>query len=242
MKITRTNVSDEVAAWLTQAITSGRFPPGKRLPSVSQLALELGVGRSSVREALRHHQALGLIEVQQGKGTFVAAAKPIRLGSSLRSFSEAIRERGMEPGAVVLRREVVVPDEAVRAELNLAEDETVNLLQRLRLADSEPLALESSYTLHSLFPDLLAGQWTLSSSLYQTLAEKYNVTLLYARQTCTATLINEEQSHLLQVKVGSPALEMRTVAYTRDNRPVEYARSVYRGDRYEYTVLLQRRE
>jgi len=46
----------------------------------------------------------------------------------------------------------------------------------------------------------------------------------------------------LQVKIGSPALEMRTVAYSSDNRPIEYARSVYRGDRYEYTVLLQRRD
>jgi GntR family transcriptional regulator len=241
MKIARTNISDEVAAWLSEAIISGRFAPGKRLPSVTQLAQELGVGRSSVREALRHHQALGLIEVQQGKGTFVAAAKPIRLGSSLRSFSEAIRERGMEPGAVVLRREVIVPAETVRTELGLAEDELVNLLQRLRLADGEPLALENSYTLHSLFPDLLAEQWSLSSSLYQILAEKYGISLSYARQTCTAILINEEQSHLLQVKVGSPALEMRTVAYTSDNRAIEYARSVYRGDRYEYTVLLQRR-
>src|SRR5262245_7387553 len=189
MKIARTNVSDEVAIWLTEAIENGRFKPGERLPSVAQLAKELGVGRSSIREALRHQQALGLIELQHGKGTFVTAAKPIQLGSYLSSFSESIRERGMEPRAVLLRRVVVPADEWVQKYLKLAEEEPVNLLQRLRLADGEPLAFEISYTPHKMFPDLLDGGWSMNRSLYETLIQKYNVVLSYAQQTVGAALI-----------------------------------------------------
>jgi GntR family transcriptional regulator len=241
MKIIRTNVADEVATWLNEAIENGRFKPGDRLPSVEQLAKELGVGRSSIREALRHQQALGLVELHHGRGTFVKATKPIQLGSYLSSFSESVRERGMEPGAVLLRREVIEADEIVRGYLGLAEGKQVNLLQRLRLADGEPLAFEISYTPYERFPDLLEGSWSLGRSLYETLTQKYNVILSYAQQTVGATPVTTEQSHLLQVKVGSPAIEVHTVAYTADGTPIEYGISVYRADRYKYTVTLRRR-
>jgi GntR family transcriptional regulator len=241
MKISRTNIADEVASWLTEAIENGRYKPGDKLPSVARLAKELGVGRSSVREALRHQQALGLIELQHGKGTFVTAGKPIQLGSYLSSFSESVRERGMEPGAVLLRREVVMADETVRENLQLAEGEEVNLLQRLRLADGEPLAFEISYTPYQMFPDLLDGSWSLDRSLYETLTQKYSVVLSYAQQTVGAALITAEQSHLLQVRQGSPAIEVHTVALTADGTPIEYGLSVYRGDRYKYTVTLRSR-
>jgi GntR family transcriptional regulator len=241
MKISRTNVADEVASWLTEAIENGRFKQGDKLPSVVQLAKELGVGRSSVREALRHQQALGLIELHHGRGTFVTAGKPIQLGSYLSSFSESIRERGLEPGAVLLRREVLAADETVRDYLQLGEGEEVNLLQRLRLADGEPLAFELSYTPYKLFPNLLEGSWSMNRSLYETLRQKYNVVLSYAQQTVGAALITAEQSHLLQVKQGSPAIEVHTVAYTSDGTPIEYGLSVYRGDRYKYTVTLRSR-
>jgi GntR family transcriptional regulator len=241
MKIARTNIADEVASWLNVAIENGRFKPGDRLPSVEQLAKELGVSRSSVREALRHQQALGLVELHHGRGTFVKATIPIQLGSYLNSFSESVRERGMEPGAVLLRREVTVADETVQDRLGLASGERVNLLQRLRLANGEPLALEISYTPYERFPDLLEGSWGLDRSLYETLTQKYKISLSYAQQTVGATLVTVEQSHLLQVKTGSPAIEVHTVVYTADAIPIEYGLSVYRADRYKYTVTLRRR-
>ncbi len=233
-------IADRVAAWLRDSIERGQFSAGERLPSVEQLARDLGVGRSSIREALRHLQALGMVELRHGRGTFVASSK-VHLGSSLSSFSESVRRLGMRPGAVVLRREVVRPEPAVAASLNLREGERVNLLQRLRLADGEPLAIETSYTPYAAFPDLLDGRWTLDSSLYELLGQKYGVVLAYARQTVSAALLTENQSQLLQVPKGGLAIEVYTVCYTPDDTPIEYAQSVYRADRYQYTVTLRRR-
>jgi GntR family transcriptional regulator len=241
MKITRTNVSDEVMNWLIAAIKAGRFKPGERLPSVAQLARDLGVGQSSVREALRHQQALGVIEMRQGKGTFVAQPGPIQLGSYVTSFSRVVRERGMQPGSVILHYEVTVADDVVKAHLNLADGVCVNMLQRLRLADGEPLAIETSYTPHQLFPDLLADPDPLSGSLYELLGRQYGLGIAYARQTVSAVLVTKSQSRLLHVEVRQPALEMHTVAYQGDGTPVEYGRSVYRADRYQYTVTLRQR-
>jgi GntR family transcriptional regulator len=240
-KISRRNVSDEVARWLTGAIQLGRFKPGERLPSVAQLAKELGVGQSTVREALRHQQALGLVHMHQGKGTFVATLSPIELGSYVTSFSSIIRERGMTPGARLLRGEVTVPDDEVRASLALDAGEEVNLLQRLRLADGEPLAIETSLTPCRAFPNLLDDRRLLDGSLYELLAERYGVVVAFARQTVGAALITKAQGRLLKVEPGQAALEMHTVAYLADSTPVEYARSVYRADRYQYRVTLRRR-
>src|SRR5262245_59119484 len=122
-KISRSNVSDEVARWLTGAIQLGRFKPGERLPSVAQLAKELGGGQSTVREAMRHQQALGVLQMHQGKGTLVATPGPIELGSYVTSFSSVIREQGMTPGAHLLRGEVTLPDDEVKASLALDEGE-----------------------------------------------------------------------------------------------------------------------
>jgi GntR family transcriptional regulator len=240
MKISRTNLSDEVSHWVMQAIETGQFKPGDRLPSVEQLASDLDVGRSSVREALRHLQALGLVSLQHGKGTFVSAQPKLQLGSSLNSFSETVRRRGMMPGGVILRREIIPALEPVGSDLQLGEDEWVNMLMRLRLADGEPVAIETSYTSNRLFPDLLEGPWSVETSLYQTMMNRYNVQPYYAVQTICPVQINENQSQLLQVPVGVPAIELKSVTYDPDNQPIESATDIYHPERYQYTVILRR--
>ncbi len=93
VKLERINVSDRVIDWLTDAIRSGHYKAGEQLPPLDQLSRELGVGRSSIREALRHLQAKGFIELHQGRGTFVTNRK-VPLGSFATSFTNSVRERG----------------------------------------------------------------------------------------------------------------------------------------------------
>jgi GntR family transcriptional regulator len=128
----------------------------------------------------------------------------------------------------------------VAADLQLQEGDLVNLLVRLRLANGEPIAIETSYTNNRLFPDLLAGPWSVETSLYETLKEKYGVEFLYAVQTICPVLINENQSQLLQVPVGAAAIEVKSLAYTQENIPIETAFDVYHPGRYQYTVVLTR--
>src|SRR5690242_3421838 len=134
IKLPRNNLSDQVSGWLTSAIENGQFKPGDRLPSVEQLAQELSVGRSSIREGLRVLEAKGILSVVHGKGTFVNYPR-FDLGSQLISFTEYIQSLGMVPSSIILEREVLEPDFTVREGLNLAEGKQVNHLYRLRLAD-----------------------------------------------------------------------------------------------------------
>jgi GntR family transcriptional regulator len=147
----------------------------------------------------------------------------------------------MKPGSIVLGREVVQASDHVASALNLSEGEQVNMLYRLRFADEVPMAIQTSYTPYRLFPELLEGPWTLDTSLYETLSNKYGISITLARQTIRGSLITPEQSQLLQVKAGSPALELDTIAYTAEGMPVEYGLDIYRADRYQYSVTLQKR-
>jgi GntR family transcriptional regulator len=237
MVIPRANLSDKVSDWLLDAIESNRYQPGDRLPSVERLAEELEVGRSSVREALRKLQALGRVSLRHGVGVFVAVPT-VQLGSTITSFSESIRERGMVPGSVVLQRTSVQPEPYLAERLKLREGEAVYFIKRLRLANGEPLAIESSYTPCSLFPGLLEGPWTLDASLYLMMEKKFGITPYIAQQTVSTTLIMGEDSQLLQIKEGSPGLAIHTTAYNQEWVPLEYSQDTYRGDRYEYTVTL----
>ncbi|MFZ5808094.1 MAG: GntR family transcriptional regulator [Chloroflexota bacterium] len=239
LKIDHTKLSDHVAKWLTEAIENGQYKVGDKLPSVEQLADQLGVGRSSVREAWRHLQALGVIRIVHGKGTFVAAPR-LQLGTQVAGFSASIRERGMKPGSIVLRREVIPANTEISVQLEVEENAPVNLLHRLRLANGEPLAVQISYTPYERFPDLLDVRWGMETSLYETLKQKYNTEISWAKQTVAIAILEDNEAQLLQVEPRSPALEIFTTGYDEENVPIEYARDVYRADRYQFFVVLRK--
>ena len=237
MRIMRTNLSDKVTEWLVSAFQEERYKPGDQLPSVEQLALDLQVGRGSVREAMRSLLARGMVSIVHGKGTFVNQPRFL-FGSYLVSFTEYIRRLGMEPSSAILSRDMINPDESLCSILNVLPDEKINYLYRLRLADGSPMAIEKSYTPYQRFPDLLVCEWTATTSLYQILTEKYGVTFGYSKQTITSVPVDEDQSQLLQVPVKTPGLSVEEIVYLADGTPIELTNIVYRGDRYQYSLTL----
>ena len=133
---------------------------------------------------------------------------------------------------------MILPDDTIREHLKLEKGEKINFLHRLRLADNEPLALEISCTPYCLFPDLLDLPLDVSTSLYQILREKYHLQPSYAKQMITSMLLTESQSSLLTVSAKTPGLSIVQVAYSINEVPFEYSQDIYRGDRYQYDIVL----
>lgn len=226
---------------LTQSINNREFKPGERLPSVERLAEQLGVGRSSVREGIKQLQALGLLRVEQGRGTFVAQPK-IQYGPSrLRSFSELVRELEMTPSSRIVFRATLAADAKIASALSLEIGASVHRLYRLRLADNHPFALEDSYLPADRLPGLFDdNEWGPQTSLYQILAERYNLIIQEAQQVIEVAMPVGAESDLLQVRPTSPLLQIATTAYLADGTAIECGRSLYRADRYKYIVRLSR--
>jgi GntR family transcriptional regulator len=145
----------QVADRLRERISAGEWPPGSRLPSEHELAVEYGVSRPTVRSALRRLAAAGLLRVRHGAGTFVTAhGRGIRAGlQQLRSTSRVIAEQGHTCQVVYRTRELrrATAEEAARLE-STARPRVV-VLERCFLSDEEVVAFEHALVDADLLPE-----------------------------------------------------------------------------------------
>ncbi|HEY3310029.1 MAG TPA: GntR family transcriptional regulator [Anaerolineales bacterium] len=216
---------------LLDQLAVGKIKPGDMLPSEAQLSAQYGVSRITIRRALKELIQQGILYTLQGKGTF-AAHVPIREISGFRSFSEDIRSKGFLPSSKLLRLEKVPADETVAARLRIEPGEPVYILQRIRLADEQPVAFETAYLPARLFPNL--DRYDLSQSLYQVLREQYDVFPAWADAEIQASPATQEVATALGMRVGEPVLTAHRLSYTESFNMVEYVVSVYSGSRFTF--------
>lgn len=230
-------IYSQVERMVLDMISGGTLAPGQRAPSERKLADQLGISRMTVRVALANLSSDGYLYSVPGKGTFVSNPKMRQDLLELTSFTQDMKRRGLKPGARLLDSGVVeeAPAGAYRG-LGLSEGEELVRFHRLRTADGEPMCLETSYLPGASFSWLLKEDF-YSGSLYQTLEDR-GVDLVRAEENLEATLVRENEAGLLTVPVGSPGLLIERVTYTEHDRPVEYVKSLYRGDRYQFSAML----
>ncbi|HLU45020.1 MAG TPA: GntR family transcriptional regulator [Natronosporangium sp.] len=210
---------------------------GDALPPERVLAPRFGVSRMTLRRAIEELVREGRLERRHGAGTFVAAPK-IAQGLAVTSFSEDMRQRGAVPSSRTLAVDEVLAGAQLGRRLEISPGEKVTRVARLRLADGAPMALETLHVPQSVVPDL-TGELLDNQSFYELLATRYGVVLARGRQTIEATVTDEAESRILEVPLHSPAFLFERISRATDGRVVEFVRSVYRGDRYKFTLDLQ---
>jgi GntR family transcriptional regulator len=218
---------------LQTAIAGGDLMPGEALPGERELAKMTSLSRVTVRKALAGLAAKGLLISRHGSGTFIAE-RIVKSTSRLTSFTDDLRTRGLNPRSRFLERSVgeVTPEEAMA--LNLSPGARVVRLHRLRLADDAPLALERSTVPQDILPD----PRSVTGSLYEAL-EKMGVRPQRALQHLRAVSCDAHSARLLKVARGAPGLLIERRAFLADGRAVEFTRSLYRGDAYDFVAELQ---
>jgi GntR family transcriptional regulator len=218
--------------------TIGALEPGALLPSERLLAERYGVARATVTQAIDDLVSRGLVYRVHGSGTFVAEPK-FRQPLTLTSFTEDMRARGMTPGSVVRRQAVVPASEVVARHLALVPGTPVVHMERVRTADGEPMALERTHLPAQRLPGLEDADLT-DASLYELLERRWGVRVAEADQWASVVRVTDEEAALLHVSPEQPALLFQRVTRDPAGTPVEYVRSLYRGDRYEVHTRLER--
>ena len=204
--------------------------PGDAIPSERQLSVDLGVSRLTVRAALDDLVREGYLVRRRGAGTFVNEPK-VAKGLTISSFSDDMRERGMQPASRTLELRVVPAGARLGRILHVSPSEPIVVVKRLRLADGEPMAVELLNTRQSLVPGLTAIDLE-ENSFYDLLASRYGIEIVGGTQTVEPTVTNEEESDALGVPLHSPALLFERVTRSAAGDVVEFTSSTYRGDRY----------
>ena len=216
---------------LRAKIRSGEWEEGQMIPAEPELIKQYGVSRIVIRQVLNRLVNEGLIYRQQGKGSFVAERRLEEGLTRIISFTEDMLQRKLTPKTQVLFSGLVAAREDIAEHLNIQPGEELARLERLRLANGEPMSIEESYMVHRYFPGVLEEDYA-SVPLRQTLHHKYGVQITRARQVIRAVQATPEQARLLTTTARSPMLLIERVSFSDQNLPVEFLRIYYRGDRY----------
>jgi GntR family transcriptional regulator len=216
---------------LLKMIKSGELRAGDPVPSEEELSRVYGVSRMTTRQALQSLKNQGYATGQKGRGTFVTQPKVEKDIAHLSGFTAEMRTLGMRASSRVLEAVSTVADDDIASQLQLLPGAPIFRLVRLRFADGVPMAIEEGSLSRERFPGIEAIDFR-NASLYQTLRERYGVTINSADEILEARAANRRESDLLEIPPRSSLLVISRILRSADGKPIEAARSLYRGDRY----------
>jgi GntR family transcriptional regulator len=231
-----------IADTLAAEIAAGRFKTGEQIPSERVIAEELGASRMTVRQALRHLADRGLVEARVGQGTFVGRPAIQQQLTALMGFTEEMERQGRSAGAILVEAALRPAEPETAAALGLPAGGEVWRIVRVRLADGEAVAIETTEVAAALAPGLLEKADFAQASLYATLRAAYGLVPATAEQTLAAAAAEPEVALPLGIPVGAPVLRLTRRTQDADGRPFEHVRSVYRGDAFVLKARLDLRE
>ncbi len=218
------------------AIDEGVLKENEPLPSEREIAVITDLSRVTVRKAVA-----GLVEdrtvvQKRGSGSFVAprVRKVEQRLSSLTSFSEDMARRGLAASSEWLQRGLFPASPEEIFALGLSSGERVARVERLRKADGIPMAIERA----SLSEKILPNPEKVSSSLYAVLRST-GMQPVRAIQRISARCLEAVDAEILKIPIGSAGLKIERVSYQATGQVVEFTRSVYRGDAYDFVAELQ---
>jgi GntR family transcriptional regulator len=224
----------QIAQQLEHAIASGALPAGSRLDNEIELADQLAVSRPTMRKAIETLVRHGMLVRRRGLGT-VVVHRPVRRPVALSSLFDDLASAGRRPTTEVLSIGLAPADDEIAEALGLPVGTEVQVVERLRSADGEVLAL-----LHNYLPIGMVtvdGQGLATHGLYQ-LLRRQGITLQLANQEIGARRASAREARLLHVPRHATLLTMRRTAYDSAGRAVEYGSHCYVADRYSFEMTL----
>ena len=211
-------------------IKDGAIATGDALPSERELSEAVGISRVTVRKGIETLLREGLLSRKHGSGTYIAPRieQPAAL---LAGFSSDMLNRGQTPGSIWIERAMGLPTPEEALALALSPDQHVQRLARVRTANDEPLAIERAVIPAQFLP----GGAEIGASLYSAL-EAHGARPVRGLQRLQASLATPAEAKLLSIPTGSAILRIERRGFLASGMPVEFTRSAYRGDRYDFVT------
>jgi len=228
----------QLESFIKNQIEAGFILPGETIPSEREYAESYGISRMTVRQAINSLVNDGLLYRKKGSGTFVSQKKIEQPLQGLTSFTEDMKKRGMTPTSKLIHFEVVSANRFIANELKISEYAPVYEIKRIRLADGEPMALETNYLSANLVKGLTEDE--VNASIYSYVEKKLGLQITHAEQLIESVRASEEHEKLLNIEKDHPMLYIQRNTFLHDGTPLELVKSVYRGDRYKFQIKMER--
>jgi len=219
---------------LKKRIKNNIYPRETLIPSENELSSEFGVTRNTVRSALKELQDEDLIYTEKGKGSIVKGSKIKQSLMEFYSFGRRFKqnEEGKEAySKTVEKKEIICPSD-VRENLDIRSEDKIYEITRIRYIEEEPVMLEISYLPQKLFPDLFDYDME-HFSLYDMIEYRYKRNITKGREYIQPMISGTKESNFLNIEKGSPVFLVKRITYS-GKKPVEYRKSIIRGDKYVF--------
>lgn len=218
-------------------IISKEYAPGDTIPSEAQLQEMYHVSRITARQAIMDLESEGLVERARGKGTRVLFQKKIEENLvGIKSFTNEMLERGIQPGTRWAHIELVKADQHLARVFGCEYEDALYRLDRVRTGDDVPIVYFVSY--FSKDRNLPLEDEKYMGSMYALLDELQIHKPVKTRENFRAVVARKEIAEKLDIKRGEPILIRERVSYDHEGKVLEYTISYYPGERYSYSIEL----
>jgi GntR family transcriptional regulator len=235
----------KVQNYILDLIKSNQLKEGDFIPTEVELGNMFNISRPTVRQGLNILVSKGYLKRQKGKGTFVIKPKILQENTRfIESYNQEMHKKGLVPETRVLEISIKICPDFLVDKLGVEEGDKIIKLKRLRYAyndeeqDNKPILLTTVYIPYKKFPNLIMYDFE-KRSLYEVFEEN-NVYIKKAIREIEAKLSNKETSKLLKINEGSPVHGISSFGYGEDGSVIEYAESIYPGERNKFIVEITR--
>lgn len=207
---------------------------GTKLASERALVKELGVSRTTLRNALEYLVKEGKIE-EDSDGTFSTIRKHKINLLDMSSMSDELKSEFHQLKIEMISNRVLEPSENVAGYLGLSDNEKIVELTRKRLLDDIPVTFEIAHLDYQKFPALLGIDFN-NRSLYKTLKELYKVVPAYGHETVSSTNASGNVAEVLNVSEGTPLYLISSFSYDNHDEIIEFTHQYLVGQRVQYQI------
>ena len=224
---------------LAEQIMDGTLPEGTLLPSERELCQAHSISRTTVRQALQDLKQKGYIKSIHGKGTVVIRPQIQQELRSIYSFDEDMRRLGKHPETQIMDFVKIEPTGTVAALMQLPAGKSVYRIMRLRIANNEPMLLETNYLPCDRFPEFTRQMLLENQSLYRLLESQYALNIDVAEETFEPILLRPMESQMLHTGQGTLGMLIERISY-ENGRVIEISKSVSPASKFKHHVVLRR--
>lgn len=216
------------------------YEPGSQIPTELELTTRFGVSRTTIRLAMRLLEEKGLLTRRPGKGSFLTRPKLQVELSELTGFVEDMVALGLESSARVIKIESITPGPPVTEHLKLPPTAQVVYIERVRLAENEPISFDVTYLPQELGAKIVQDDLEIHP-IFSLMEGKYGIPLGEADYAIEASNAPARIARLLDIPSGSPIFLIERTSYSISGEPVDYEKLHYRADKIRYHMRLIRR-
>lgn len=231
------SLTDQVKSNIKGRIVNDEFDGG-RIPPETELAADLGVSRTTVRDALSRLEHEGAIYRKQGAGTFVNAPG-LQIRSRLEeiwSYEQVLEDHGYTPSVRVLSSHARPADDDTVEILSLEPNAPVLIIEKLFLEDNEPVILTINQIPIRIVHDAEYEE-DEATPIYEFLEDHCDRTLGYYLSEIIPVSLDADTAAKLGVEPGTLAISFDEIGFDQNNEPVVRATSYFRDDLLRFRLI-----